>query len=69
MIGSRRNKASLPISAKILSRIKSEIFRVSTRSKRHSIQYPLLCIYTQFDETNMIELVSKMTLETLELQY
>ena len=34
------------VSTKIQSPIKSELFRISTRSKRHSIPYPLLCIYT-----------------------
>ena len=65
----RRNEASLPIWAKILSPIRTEVFKISTRSKRHSIPYPPLCIYTQFQEVGMNEMVSKKTLKTVELQY
>ena len=58
MVG--RRKKDQPISAKILSPTKSEAFPISTRNKRHSIRYPLLYVYTQFQEADMNEMVWKL---------
>ena len=68
MVG-RIKKAYLPISAKIQNPIKFYVLRISTRSKRYSIPYPFLCIKTQFDETDINGMMSKITLKTTELQY
>ena len=37
-------KNPYPISVRIQNCIKTEVFRISTRSERHSIRYPFLCM-------------------------